>query len=129
MSRPRCCRRVTGVPAVSSYGPGDHKGAALDEVVMTLDEFEAIRLADRDGLYHAEAAVLMDVSRATFGRIVGSARRKLADVLVNGKSLKIEGPAVYDESSGRLWCRAGPGFPDGSVCPRRRQDCPIDNKE
>ena len=62
----------------------------LEEVLLSLDEFEAIRLADNEGLYHEEAAVRMNVSRATFGRILDNARGKVADAIINGKALKIE---------------------------------------
>ena len=51
------------------------------EVLLTLDEYEAIRLADLEGLYQEQAATRMNVSRQTFGRIVEAARRKVADVL------------------------------------------------
>lgn len=54
-----------------------------------MDELEAIRLADYEGLYHEEAAAKMDVSRATFGRVLNTARRKVADAIINGKALKI----------------------------------------
>jgi uncharacterized protein len=62
----------------------------LEEVSLSPDEFEAINLADRQGLYHEEAAGKMGVSRPTFGRILGSARRKVAQALVEGKALQIE---------------------------------------
>ncbi len=65
---------------------------------MSLDEYEAIRLADLEGLYQEQAASRMNISRQTFGRIIESAHRKVADVLVNGKALKIEGG---DVSTGR----------------------------
>jgi predicted DNA-binding protein (UPF0251 family) len=74
----------------------------LDEVVMTLDEFEAVRLADLDGLYQEQAAEQMNVSRPTFSRIIESAHRKVADVLVHGKALRIEGGPVH--ASGRRQC-------------------------
>lgn len=61
----------------------------LSEVTLDMDELEAIRLADYGGLYHEEAAKRMHVSRATFGRIIGSARRKVAEALLEGKALKI----------------------------------------
>jgi predicted DNA-binding protein (UPF0251 family) len=61
---------------------------------LTLDEFEAIKLADFEGLYQEQAAVKMDISRQTFGRIIDSAHRKIADVLINGKALKIAGGEV-----------------------------------
>jgi predicted DNA-binding protein (UPF0251 family) len=66
----------------------------LDEVVMTLDEFEAIRLADLDGLYQESAAAQMGVSRPTFSRIAAEAHRKVADAIVHGKALRIEGGPV-----------------------------------
>lgn len=62
----------------------------LEEVAISLDELESIRLADFEGLYHEEAAEKMNISRPTFGRILGEARRKLAEAVVEGKALKIE---------------------------------------
>jgi predicted DNA-binding protein (UPF0251 family) len=62
----------------------------LEQVRLGLDELEAMRLADYDGLYHEEAATSMNVSRATFGRIISEARRKVADAIIHGKALTIE---------------------------------------
>jgi len=62
----------------------------LEQVSLGLDELEAMRLADYDGLYHEEAATSMNVSRATFGRIINEARRKVADAIIHGKALTIE---------------------------------------
>ena len=64
---------------------------ALEEVNLTLDELEAIRLADLGGLYQEDAAKKMNVSRQTFGNIINSAHKKIADALLNAKALKIEG--------------------------------------
>jgi predicted DNA-binding protein (UPF0251 family) len=75
----------------------------LDEVVMTLDELEAIRLADLDRLYQEHASEQMNVSRTTFSRIIDAARRKIADALVHGKALRIEGGPV--QVAGRRCCR------------------------
>jgi predicted DNA-binding protein (UPF0251 family) len=75
----------------------------LKDVVMTLDEFEAMRLADLDGLYQERAAEEMKVSRPTFSRIIDSARRKVADALVHGKALRIEGGPV--KTHGHRCCR------------------------
>ncbi len=61
---------------------------------MTLDEFEAMRLGDLEGLYQEAAAEQMKVSRPTFSRIIDSAHRKVADALVHGKALRIEGGPV-----------------------------------
>jgi uncharacterized protein len=70
---------------------------------MALDEFEAMRLADLEGLYQEQAAERMNVSRTTFSRIIDSAHRKMADALVHGKALRIEGGPVQVE--GHRCCR------------------------
>lgn len=62
----------------------------LEEVTLTMDEVEALRLADYENLYHQEAAKRMEISRPTFGRILDGARSKVADALINGKALNIE---------------------------------------
>ncbi len=63
----------------------------LEEVRLTIDEGEAIRLADLLGMSHEEAGRRMGISRATFGRIVQKARKTVADALINGKAINIEG--------------------------------------
>jgi uncharacterized protein len=90
MSRPKKCRCINCSPNTSYFKPKGIPLVHLEEVLLSLDEFEAIRLADHEGLYHEEAAVRMSVSRATFGRILDSARGKVADAIVNGKALKID---------------------------------------
>jgi len=62
----------------------------LVEVCLRIDELEALRLADVEGLYQEEAARQMNISRATFGRIVEAAHRKVADAILHGKALRIE---------------------------------------
>lgn len=69
----------------------------LEEVTLTLDELEALRLADFNGLYQEQAAEKMNISRATFARIIESARRKVADALLHGKALRVEGGPVLIE--------------------------------
>jgi predicted DNA-binding protein (UPF0251 family) len=66
----------------------------MEQVVLSVDELEALRLADLDGLYQEQAAERMHISRATFGRIIESAHRKVADALAHGKALKVSGGAV-----------------------------------
>lgn len=75
-----------------------------DEVLMTLDEFEAIRLADEQNLYQEEAASRMDISRATFGRILNAARHKVAQALIHGRSLRITGGPVQTEGNRIFKC-------------------------
>lgn len=94
MPRPCCCRRVGGEPPSKFFKPQGIPLAALEVVVMTLDEFEALRLADLNGLYQEEAAKQMGVSRQTFGRIVESAHRKVAEALVNAQALEIKGGEI-----------------------------------
>lgn len=91
MARPRNCRRVETLPNVSYFKPRGIPLSALQEVILTVDEFEALRLADLEGLYQEHAAERMRISRQTFGRIIDSAHRKVADALIQGKVLKIEG--------------------------------------
>ena len=104
MPRPFCYRRVSGQPAAPVFKPSNIPASTLDEVVMTLDEFEAMRLADLDGLYQEQAAEQMNVSRSTFSRIIDAAHRKIADALVHGKVLRIEGGPV-EVAAGRRCCR------------------------
>ncbi len=82
------------------FKPAGIPARMLDEVVITLDELESVRLADFEGLYQERAAELMGVSRPTFGRIVEAARRKIADALIHGKLLRIAGGAVAEPSCG-----------------------------
>jgi predicted DNA-binding protein (UPF0251 family) len=64
----------------------------LEEITLEMDELEALRLADQEGFYHEEAAKQMNISRATFGRILDQARQKVAEAILGGKALKIESP-------------------------------------
>jgi predicted DNA-binding protein (UPF0251 family) len=94
MSRPKCCRNICGIPDKNYFKPRGIPSSALEEVVLSLDEYEAIRLADYEKLYQEEAASRMEISRQTFGRIIESAHCKIADVLIHGKALKIDGGEV-----------------------------------
>lgn len=117
MPRPFCPRRIAGHPPAALFKPAGIPRCELAEVVLTLDEFEALRLADLEKLYQERAAELMRVSRPTFSRIVESARGKLADALVHGKALRIEGGPVELPTGPRRCCRLhdAVSFPD----PRR----------
>ena len=89
MARPRRCRRICSEPEHVCFTPDGI--AAGGAVVLTVDEFETIRLVDHEGLTHQQCAVRMDISRTTATEIYESARTKLADSLVNGKPLLIQG--------------------------------------
>ena len=119
MSRPPCCRRVSGKPGASLYQPAGIPARVLEETLMTLDEFESIRLADLEGLYQEQAAERMEVSRATFGRILETAHRKVAGALIQGKALRIGGGHVLPERPGPFRC------PRCSLEWEGRRDCPL----
>jgi predicted DNA-binding protein (UPF0251 family) len=82
---------------------------ALEEVSLGLDELEALRLADLENLSHEEVGELMNVSRATAGRILAEARRKTAEALVHGWAIRVEGGAVEAAPPERGRCGAGRG--------------------
>lgn len=94
MARPKHCRRIEALPNCTLFKPAGIPARALTEIVLTVDEFEAVRLADHQGLYQEQAAGEMNVSRQTFGRIVASARKKVAQALVEGCVLRIEGGKI-----------------------------------
>jgi uncharacterized protein len=94
MSRPCICRKVQMCPKQARFVPQGANPEDLEVVTLTLDELEALRLTDLEGLYQEQAAQNMNISRQTLGNIVSSARRKIADFLVNGKSLTIDGGVV-----------------------------------
>ena len=94
MTRPFKCRRISSSPKVYYFKPRAVPLCELDEIALQLDEFEALRLADLQKKDQEAASAIMKISRQTFGNILASARGKLADAVVNGKALKIEGGPV-----------------------------------
>ncbi|NTV01249.1 MAG: DUF134 domain-containing protein [Chlorobiaceae bacterium] len=130
--RPVNCRSVEGLPKVTCFLPEGIPPSRQQNVVLSVDEVEAIRLADKLGMYQAEAAEKMKVSRQTFGRIVQSARKKVAEALVDGKTICIEGGNIEHECRGLqaegekvcvcLWCGYEKPHIDGVPC--RTELCP-----
>jgi len=94
MPRPFRLRKVCCRPDSNYFKPRGIPVDVLEEVNLTIDEFEAIRLADLEELYQEDAAKKMGISRQTFGNIITCAHKKVADSLINSKALKIEGGAV-----------------------------------
>ncbi|MFA5199470.1 MAG: DUF134 domain-containing protein [Candidatus Omnitrophota bacterium] len=94
MPRPCRCRKIRCSPDTNYFKPRGIPLDMLKEVNLALDELEAIRLADLEGLYQESAAKKMNISRQTFGNIIERAHKKIADVLLNAKALKIEGGTV-----------------------------------
>lgn len=97
MARPKCCRRIDWEPDCRIFKPIGVPVSSLEEVVLSIDEFEAIRLADLERLYHEQAAERMGISRQTFGRILESARSKVAMFLARGLALRIGADRVNKE--------------------------------
>jgi len=89
--RPCRCRKIRCNPDANYFKPRGIPVDKLQEINLTLDELEAVRLADFAELYQEDAARKMNVSRQTFGNIIKSAHKKIADALLQGKALKIEG--------------------------------------
>ena len=110
MPRPRIPRRVWFRPDFTQFRPTGPGMTSIGEVVLTMDEFEAIRLKDYEGLDQTEAAKKMGISQPTFQRIYESARKKIADAIVNGKAIRIEGGPYRMMGRGR---GMGRGFSRG----------------
>ncbi len=89
--RPKKTRWVKCAPDERCFKPLGKPLNKLKDVCLTLDEFEAVRLADLEGLKQIDASRSLKISRPTFSRIVSSARNKIADGLVNIKAIRIEG--------------------------------------
>lgn len=100
MPRPKKKRHIVCNPDICYFKPRGVPLRELEEVGLTVDEYEAIRLADLCGLTHEEAGRRMGVSRATFGRIIQNARRVVAEALVKGMAIRIEGGS-YMAANGR----------------------------
>ena len=90
MPRPKKYRRVCDYPQTLAFLPEDHKNRE-QAVILTVDEYETIRLIDKEGLSQEQCGDFMQVARTTVQQIYASARKKLADVLVDGLPLRIEG--------------------------------------
>ena len=89
MARPQRCRRICGMPQVSSFCPAQQQ--VQQPILLSLDEYEVIRLVDLEGKSHQQCALQMDISRSTVQEIYESARKKIAACLVHGRELVISG--------------------------------------
>ena len=90
MPRPCKRRRVRGRPNSSYFKPAGVKIRELDESVLTLPEFEAIRLVDFEEIEQSGAGEMMKISQPTFSRILKSARKKISEAIIKGKAIRIE---------------------------------------
>jgi predicted DNA-binding protein (UPF0251 family) len=118
MSRPKARRLINNPPLFTGFKPIGVKGRDLERIEMSIDEFEALRLADYEGLSQDEAALEMDISRSTFSRLIESARRKSSEFFIRGRQLVVDGGPVHFKEN-LLRCRNC-----GSVMPARLEMAP-----
>lgn len=144
MARPTKWRKIEHVPAIPYFVPSQDAAEGMPENILKLEELEAIRLKDLEGLEQEECAERMQVSRPTFQRILLASREKVADSLINGKMLHVEGGNytrnichVRCEVCGKVWEESYENLElseDGDcVCPdcgsdRIACDCPCKGK-
>ncbi|MHC1758951.1 MAG: DUF134 domain-containing protein [Negativicutes bacterium] len=110
MARPRKWRKVCCLPESNRFGPLNAPINQEHFVVMTIDEYETIRLIDLEGFTQEECANQMSIARTTVQGMYNDARKKIAESLVNGKMLRIEGGDYklcdsLESSCGRACCR------------------------
>jgi len=131
MPRPRRFRKVCFEPNVTYFKPAGVRMIDLEESILNVDEFEAVRLKDLGGLDENTAAKKMNISQPTFNRLIASARKKIADAIVNGKAIKIEG-GVYKMvgfgrdrgGRGRMGGPFGAGPGGTCICPKCKHEVP-----
>ncbi len=120
--KPRKIRNVLYPPGTLHFKPvGVSKQSS--SVFLTIDEYEAIRLADYEKLKQEEAAKRMNISRPTFTRLIDSARKKISEAIVNGKAIKIEGGSfkflrnrIRCKKCGYIW-ESGNKYNSELICP------------
>lgn len=122
MPRPRKWRKVCCLPESNEFGPMDQGDCASPVVYMAVDEYETIRLIDLEGLTQEECAEHMNVARTTVQRIYFEARKKIAESLVLGKILRIEGGDFRLCEGNGIECQRGP-------CHRHRAGMINESKE
>ena len=122
MPRPCCMRHISCRLNAVFFKPAGIPVHTLDIITLALDEVEALRLADLDGLYQEQAAAQMKISRPTFARIVEQARRKTADALIHGKALRLEGGIVIMKGKADMPNKDGTG-PVGNGTGQGRGAC------
>lgn len=103
MSRARKKRRVRFIPKIRYFVPYKVPENQVKENVLKIEELEALRLRDIEGLDQESCAIKMNISRQTYQRVLAEARRKIVDSLVNGKAIRIEG-GNFDVHLGKVKC-------------------------
>ncbi len=124
--RPKRLRRVSNPPIISGFKPygGEVRDQPKGSVFLHFEEYEVIRLCDFENMSHHDASKIMDVSRPTLTRIYAKARAKIAEAMVTGKQIIIEGGKIYFDSDWYICNGCGCYFnqPDKSS---RVAECPL----
>jgi predicted DNA-binding protein (UPF0251 family) len=115
MVRPKRCRIIEEHPEITYFKPQGIPLSDLEEITLHIDEYEAIRLKDLEGLDQEVAAAKMGISQPTLFRLLTSGHKKIAEALVKGKAIKIEGGNVCKNVS-------------AEECQQHRKDCPLRKK-
>lgn len=116
MPRPKKCRKVCCLPPISEFVPAGEGGPCREAVVMTVDEYETVRLIDNEGFTQEECSKYMNIARTTVQQIYDGARKKIARALVEGLPLKIEGGDYHLCDGSERYCGCG-------GCRRHRRGC------
>lgn len=127
MARPPKCRQVERLPVVTYFKPRGIPMTQLSEVILTVEELEAVRLYDLEGLEQENCAEKMAISRPTFHRIITVARKKIAEALINGLAIRVEG-GNYRVTLSRLKCKKCGLKWEGTFC-KRHTRCPNCNSK
>ena len=90
MPRPRKNRRIRFDPTATYFKPRGIPMVSLEEIILSMEEAETIRLKDKKGLDQTECAKKMKISQSTFQRTITSARKKIAEAIIDGNAIKIE---------------------------------------
>ena len=116
MPRPKKCRRVCDYPQTLTFLPEDHKNRE-QAVILTVDEYETIRLIDKEGLSQEQCGDFMQVARTTVQQIYAGARKKLADVLVDGEFKEaLKSPSLqFKGSSNQRIIEVQPSLKEGHI--------------
>lgn len=128
MPRPTKWRRVAFIPEVTYFKPAGIPLRALEEVRVSVEEAEAIRLKDLEGLEQEQCAERMSISRPTFQRVLESARQKTTHALLHGKAIRIEG-GNFEMAMRRFRCIDGHEWnvPFEAMIAKPPQFCPTCN--
>ncbi|MBU0667184.1 MAG: DUF134 domain-containing protein [Nanoarchaeota archaeon] len=119
MVRPHKSRIVEKTPKIDYFKPRGIPLSTLDEVTLTIDEWETLRLSDLEELNQTIAAEKMGFHQSTFQRTLCKARKKITDALINGKAIKIEGGIykIKQNMQNTLGQKRGIGGPKNCICP------------